>query len=119
MLVRAPIPKEEVGMKISDGFDARRLRPKGQSNWRMRIAAAVSAFMATLGVLLAMAGIASLIGHPPALGDLNASPAGAVVTIIVGLLLLYFGVWMWRRSRRRRRRAGELNMSPHLMKKHE
>jgi len=41
------------------------------------------------------------------------------VTIIVGLLLLYAGVWLWRRSRRRRRRAGELNMSPHLMKKHD
>ena len=106
-------------MKISDGFDARRLRPKGQSNWRMRIGAAISAIFATAGVLLAMAGVASLIGHPAALGELNASPAGAIVTIIVGLFLLYIGVWLWRRSRRRRRRAGELSMSAHLMKKHD
>jgi phage-related tail protein len=106
-------------MKISDGFDARRLRPKGQSNWRMRIGAAISALLATAGVLLAMAGVASLIGHPDALGELNASPAGAVVSIVIGLFLLYIGVWMWRRSRRRRRRAGELSMSAHLMKKHD
>jgi phage-related tail protein len=106
-------------MKISDGFDARRLRPKGQSNWRMRIGAAISALLATAGVLLAMAGVASLIGHPDALGELNASPAGAVVSIVIGLFLLYIGVWMWRRSRRRRRRAGELSMSAHLIKKHD
>ncbi|MDH0745361.1 hypothetical protein N5D61_03250 [Pseudomonas sp. GD03842] len=106
-------------MKISDGFDARRLRPKGQRSWRARIGAAISALLATLGILLAMAAVASLIGHPPALGDLNASPAGAVVTLVFGLLLLYFGVWLWRRSRLRRRRAGELSMSAHLMKKHD
>jgi putative Ca2+/H+ antiporter (TMEM165/GDT1 family) len=106
-------------MKISDGFDARRLRPKGQSNWRMRIGAAFAAVLATFGVLMAMAGVASLIGHPPALGELNASPAGAVVSIVFGLLFLYIGVWMWRRSRRRRRSSGGLNMSPHLMKKHD
>ena len=106
-------------MKISDGFDARRLRPKGSGNWRMRLGAVVSAVLATGGVLLAMAGIASLIGHPDALGELNASPAGAVVTIVIGLFMLYIGVWMWRRSRRRRRLAGQLNMSPHLMKKHD
>jgi uncharacterized membrane protein YfcA len=106
-------------MKINDGFDARRLRPKGPSNWRMRIGAAISALLATAGVLLAMAGVASLIGHPDALGELNASPAGAVITIVFGLFLLYIGVWMWRRSRRRRRRAGELSMSAHLMKKHD
>ncbi|TDV71933.1 hypothetical protein [Pseudomonas sp. LP_7_YM] len=106
-------------MKISDGFDARRLRPKGQSNWRMRFGAALSAILATAGVLLAMAGAASLIGHPAALGELNTSLAGAVVIIVAGLFLLYIGVWLWRRSRRRRRRASELNMSPHLMKKHD
>lgn len=106
-------------MKISDGFDARRLRSKGHGSWRMRIIAAISAVLATAGVLLAMAGAASLIGNPVALGELNASPAGAVVTVIVGLLMLYVGIWFWRRSRRRRRRPGELNMSPHLMKKHD
>jgi hypothetical protein len=58
-------------MKISDGFDARRLRPKGPSNWRFRIGAGFAALLATLGVLLAMAGAASLLGRPAALGELN------------------------------------------------
>jgi len=55
-------------MKLSDGFDARRLRPKGQRNWRFRIGAAFAALLATCGVLLAMAAAASLLGHAPALG---------------------------------------------------
>ena len=81
--------------------------------------AALSMILATAGVLLAMAGVASLIGHPAALGELNASPAGAVVVMVVGLFVLYIAVWLWRRSRSRRRRSGGLNMSPHLMKKHD
>lgn len=106
-------------MKISDGFDARRLRPKGPGNWRMRFGAAFAALLATSGVLLVMAGIASLIGHPPALGELNASPGGASLVVAIGLFLLYVGVSIWRRCRRRLRRPSELNMAPHLMKKHD
>lgn len=56
-------------MKLSDGFDARRLRPKGPSNWRLRFGAALAALLATLGVLLSMAGAASLLGRPPALAS--------------------------------------------------
>ncbi|BCQ63923.1 hypothetical protein PBOI14_56730 [Pseudomonas sp. Boi14] len=55
-------------MKISDGFDARRLRPKSPRNWRLRLGAGFSALLATFGVLLAMAGTASLLGRAPALG---------------------------------------------------
>lgn len=106
-------------MKISDGFDARRLRPKGPRNWRFRIAAACSALLAAFGVLLAMAGAASLLGHPPALGELNASPAGAAVVLGLGLFLLYAGVALWRRCRRRMRQPNGLNIAPHLMKKHD
>jgi uncharacterized membrane protein len=106
-------------MKLSDGFDARRLRQRGPRNWRMRLGAAFSALLATLGVLLAMAGAASLLGHPPALGELNASPLGAALVIAAGLLLLYFGVRLWRACRRRMRRGQELNLAPHLMKKHD
>lgn len=106
-------------MKRSDGFDARRLRPREPRNWRMRLGAAFSALLATLGVLLAMAGAASLLGRPPALGDLNASPVGAALILVLGLLLLYFGIWLWRVCRRRMRRNQELNLAPHLMKKHD
>jgi hypothetical protein len=50
-------------MKLSDGFDARRLRPKGPSNWRLRLVAGIAALLA-MGVLLAMAGGAACRGIP-------------------------------------------------------
>ncbi|MBV6821350.1 hypothetical protein [Pseudomonas sp. PD9R] len=106
-------------MKLSDGFDARRLRPKGQSNWRFRIGATIAALLAMSGVLLAMAGVASLLGHAPALGEMNTNRVGSAVILVIGLVVLYFGVWLWRRCRRRSRQSQALNMSPHLMKKHD
>lgn len=106
-------------MKVSDGFDARRLRPKGPGSWGVRIGSAIAALLATFGVLLAMAGVSSLIGRPQALGELNASPLGAALVVAGGLLVLYAGIWLWRRCRIGRRRKGGLNMSPHLMKKHD
>lgn len=106
-------------MKISDGFDARRLRPKSQRNWRLRLGAGFSALLATFGVLLALAGTASLLGRAPALGELNASPLGSALILLIGLLLLYIGVRLWRRCRRRMRQPLALNMAPHLMKKHD
>lgn len=106
-------------MKVSDGFDARRLRPRGSGSWRMRIVATFAALLAVFGILLIVAGVSSLIGHPQALGELNASPAGAAVIAVGGLFTLYVGVWIWRRSRRRQRRQGDLSLSPHLMKKHD
>jgi membrane protein implicated in regulation of membrane protease activity len=106
-------------MKISDGFDARRLRPKGRRNWGMRIVTLLAALLAMGGVLLMLAGISGLIGHPKALGDLDASPGGAAVIAAIGLVVLYLGIALWRRCRRRRRQAHGLSMSAHLMKKHD
>ena len=106
-------------MKVSDGFDARRLRPKGPGSWGARIGLAIAALLATFGVLLAMAGVSSLIGRPQLLGELNASPLGAALVVFGGLLVLYVGIWLWRRCRLGRRLKSGLNMSPHLMKKHD
>jgi len=106
-------------MKISDGFDARRLRPKGPSNWRLRIGAGFAALLAIGGVLLAIAGGAGLVGHSPALGELNASPGGSAILLVIGLLVLWLGVWLWRRCRRRMRQPLSLNIASHLMKKHD
>ncbi len=106
-------------MKLKGSFDAKRLRQREPSNWGARIAAALSVLLATLGILLAMAGFAGLLGNYAALAELNANrPLSATVTV-VGLALLYFGVRLWRRSRIRLRRGRELNLSPHLMKKHD
>ncbi|MCY1535549.1 hypothetical protein D9M68_709590 [compost metagenome] len=106
-------------MKLSGGFDARRLRPRGQGNWRLRFVAALAALFATLGVLLAMAGAATLLGRPPALGPLNDSPGAATVLLVIGLLLLWAGIAVWRMCRRRLRRPSDLSLSPHLMKKRD
>lgn len=106
-------------MKFSDGFDARRLRPRNPSNWRLRLGAGLAALLAAIGVLLSMAGIATLLGRPTALGPLNESPTAAGVFIIIGLLLLSVGVLLWRRCRRRSRLSSDLSMAPHLLKKRD
>ncbi|WP_282875563.1 LPXTG cell wall anchor domain-containing protein [Pseudomonas peli] len=106
-------------MKHSDGFDARRLRPRNASNWRLRLGAGLAALFAAFGIMLSMAGIATLLGQPVALGPLNESPAAASVFVVIGLLLLTFGVLLWRRCRRRLRRPSDLSMAPHLMKKRD
>ena len=80
-------------MKLSDGFDARRLRPKGQRNWRYRFGAAIAALLAMAGVLLAMAGAASLLGHAPAMGELNTNRVGAAVILVV--LFMYRPATTW------------------------
>lgn len=106
-------------MKSSDGFNARRLRPRGQSNWGLRIGAAIAAVLATLGILLSLAGLATLAGHPPQATGMDLSASGAAILAVCGLLVLYLGVALWRRCRRRMRRSGALDMAPHLMKKHD
>jgi len=106
-------------MKISEGFDARRLRPKAPRAWGSRLVLMFAALLILCGVLLLLAGAASLIGRPGALGELNASPAGAALVLVFGLLVSWLGVWMWRRRRRLMRKPFGLNMAPHLMKKHD
>jgi len=75
--------------------------------------------LATLGILLAMAGFAGLLGNYAALAELNANRPLSAILVVVGLLLPWIGVRVWRRSRIRLRRGRELNLSPHLMKKHD
>jgi hypothetical protein len=108
----ADTPKE-IGMKLSDDFDARRLRPRQPKHWRLRIGAALGALLATFGILLAMAGIA------PVLGTLNDSTGEAGVLLLLGLLLLWAGIAFWRRCRRRLRQPHDLALSPHLLKKRD
>ena len=106
-------------MKISDGFDARRLRPKAHRDWGSRLVLVFAGLLALFGALLFMAGAISLIGHPGALGELNASPAGASLVLVAGLLVCWLGTWMWRRRRRLMGKPFGLNMAPHLMKKQD
>ena len=101
-------------MKLSDdGFDARRLRPRGPGCWRWRFLGALAALSAAFGVLLIMAGAATLLGRPPALA--------AITLLLFGLFLLWGGINVWRRCRRRMRRqhGNELSLSPQLLKKRD
>ncbi len=104
-------------MRQPDGFDARRLRPHAPRHLGWRLLAGCAALIATLGILLAMAGSATLLGRPPALGPLNDSTGAALTLLVRGLLLLAFGVGLWRHARRRFRRRSNLDLSPRLMKK--
>ncbi|MFE1811484.1 hypothetical protein [Metapseudomonas otitidis] len=104
-------------MRQPDGFDARRLRPHAPRHLGWRLLAGCAALIATLGILLAMAGSATLLGRPPALGPLNDSTGAALTLLVSGLLLLAFGVGLWRHARMRFRRRSNLDLSPRLMKK--
>lgn len=109
-------------MKLSDdGFDARRLRPRGAGGWRWRCLGALAALCAAFGVMLSMAGAATLLGRPSAMGPMNDSVGSAIALVLFGLFLLWGGVYVWRRCRRRLRRrySHDLSMSPHLLKKHD
>ncbi|CAI3789229.1 hypothetical protein AHFPHNDE_02918 [Pseudomonas sp. MM227] len=106
-------------MKSSHGFNARRLRKRAPGGWRYRLGAGLGAVLLTLGLLLAMAGVATLLGHPPQIIGLDTTTSGAAILAGMGLLVLYLGLWLWRRSRRGMRRSRELGLAPHLMKKHD
>ncbi|CAE6924649.1 MULTISPECIES: hypothetical protein [Pseudomonas] len=106
-------------MKLSNGFDARRLRPREPRSWRLRAAFALGALLAAFGILLAMAGAATLLGQPAALGPLNDSVGASVTMLVIGLILLWSGIGVWRMCRRRLRRPSDLSMPSHLMKKRD
>lgn len=108
-------------MKLSDGFDARRLRSRSSGGWRYRLLSAFAALLAAAGVLLILAGAAALLGRLAALGPLNDNLGIGIGLLLGGVLLLWGGVSGWRRCRRRiRQRYGnELSLSPRLLKKRD
>ena len=93
--------------------------PRRPKTWRRRIGAGLGALLAAFGILLAMAGVASLAGRAPVLGTLNDSTGEATVLLLLGLFLLWAGIAFWRRCRRRLRRPSDLSLSPSLMKKRD
>lgn len=106
-------------MKFSERFTANSVRPRRQRLWSWRLGGILGALFAAFGILLAMAGTATLLGRPPALGSLNDSGGDAWGLLIVGLVLLALGIIIWRRCRQRLRFKEGLSLSPHLMKKRD
>ena len=103
-------------MKHTDGFDARRLRPRGPRSWRLRIVFAVGVLLAIAGTLLALFAAASLLGGPQ-LAELMVERDAGVALLAVGIGLFLIGLLLGRSARRRLRASGDLSMSRHLMRR--
>jgi predicted lysophospholipase L1 biosynthesis ABC-type transport system permease subunit len=101
-------------MKQKKGFDARRLRSRAPVQWRWRLAIVLATTLCCVALLLAMAGIASLIGPPASLAQLSHSHSLAL--LIIGLILLWLGI-LARRSCRARQHPRGLSLARHLRKK--
>ncbi|HCJ30939.1 MAG TPA: hypothetical protein DHV63_16990 [Pseudomonas sp.] len=104
-------------MKRTDGFDARRLRPRQQRSWGSRLGAALGLLLIIFGVLLTGSGAASLLGNEGAFASIALDREAAITLLALGLVLLILGMLTRRRVHRRLREPGGLSMSPRLKKK--
>lgn len=104
-------------MKRTDGFDARRLRPRQQRSWGSRLGAAFGLLLIIFGVFLAGAGAASLFSNHEVVVSMALDREAAVTLLVTGLILLLLGMLIRRRVLRRIRGPGGLSMSPSLKKK--
>lgn len=90
---------------------------KSAHRWSWRLGGIAGSLAATLGVLLMMGGAATLLGRPPALGELNDTPEKGWQLLVAGVVLLTVGIFVWRLCRQRLRIRTDLGLSPHLEKK--
>ncbi|MBA1265116.1 hypothetical protein ACYCFK_15810 [Stutzerimonas stutzeri] len=104
-------------MKLTDSFDARRLRPREPRRWRSRIGMLLGLLLIILGMLLALAGAASLLGNNDTLGSLTLDPETAIASLLPGLVMLWIGLLVRRRVRRRLYGPGSISLSPRLGRK--
>jgi len=121
MNLTGPVPviasSDEVTMKRSDGFDARRLRPRQQRSWGARLGSALGLLLILFGILLGGAGAAALFGPQEAITRMALDREAAVTLLVVGLVLWLLGLLIRRRVRRRLREPGGLSLSPRLKNK--
>lgn len=101
-------------MKLSNDFDARRLRPRAHGRWRLRVGLLLAVLGMLTGLVSLLLAALSLLHNPLAFTE----PAGAATVLLAsGTALLGTGLLCWRRCRRRQRGPEALNMAPHLLKK--
>ena len=87
-------------MKRTDGFDARRLRPRQQRSWGARLAAALGLLLIIVGVFLTGSGAASLFSNHEIVVSMALAREAAVTLLVTGLILLLLGaVPSWPHSR--------------------
>lgn len=104
-------------MKLSDGFDARRLRNRDVTDWRWRSLCLVVTLVILTGLAGAALGAFALFSQHPQLEELRGSPIAAASLLLCGLLLIISGLLIRRRSLRRRFQNGTLSLAPHLLRK--
>ena len=103
-------------MKHTDGFDARRLRPRGSRSWGARIVIAFGMLLVLAGMLLVLFALASLFGATDAFGIMAEREAGMAL-LGLGSVLFLVGAVLWRSARRRFSSSGNLSMSRSLMRR--
>lgn len=104
-------------MKRTNGFDARRLRPREQRSLSSRLGSLFGLLMTIFGLFLAFVGAASLLSSHEALAALAVAREVAVVFLVLGLILIWAGFEVRRRVRRSLLAPSGLSLSPRLMKK--
>ena len=104
-------------MKRTDGFDARRLRPRQHRSWGSRLGAALGLLLIVAGALFIGTGVASLFSDIDALTSMPLDKEAAVTLLTLGLILLLLGIFMRRRVRRRMHTPSGLSFSPRLKKR--
>lgn len=104
-------------MKRTDGFDARRLRPRERRSWGSRFGALLGLLLILLGAILTVFGATSLLTSSEALASMALDREAAVISLTLGLILLMTGLLIRRRVRRRSREPSGLSLSPGLRKK--
>ena len=104
-------------MKLTDTFDARRLRPREPRRWRSRFGMFLALLLALIGILLTLAGVASLLGVGQLSDVMTPAPAVAITSLMLGLLFLWVGLLVRRLIRRRLYGPSGISLSPRLGRK--
>lgn len=104
-------------MKLTDNFDARRLRPREPRRWRLRFGLLLALSLIIIGVVLALAGGASLWDFEQLPASLALDHETAIVSLLLGLLLFWAGLLLRRRIRRRLYGPSGISLSPRLGRK--
>ncbi len=103
-------------MKRTDGFDARRLRPRQHRSLGARIGAAFGLLLVIAGVLMLGTGALSFL-DVQALVSVSLEREAAITLISLGAGLFLLGVFIRSRVHRRRHEPSGLSMSPRLKKR--